>query len=256
MINGDILKMFTHSELISIVEFMDNAINIKDKKELVVAVKNLKHLIPYEYAICNVSHIHKSGIIPMDVTNISYPSEFLEFYFENGLESVDPLVQYHYQTFQLQVWSETFSQVGKISDKLVNVALEFNMQEGLTFGSPDPELGVGTFFCLSGAYLKPKRRHVELFRKIVPHLHQAYLRLLPDEVKELKPAPNTPKLTKRELEILNLVKDGMTNWKISEKLIISQNTVKFHLTNIMRKLGIRSRAHAIAKAMDMGIIRF
>lgn len=53
-------------------------------------------------------------------------------------------------------------------------------------------------------------------------------------------------LSKREEEILQLVRAGMFNREIAEKLFISENTVKFHLKNIYAKLGVKSRSQAIS----------
>lgn len=51
-------------------------------------------------------------------------------------------------------------------------------------------------------------------------------------------------LSKREQEIISLVAEGMTNETISEILFISQRTVKIHLNNIFRKLGVKNRTQA------------
>jgi DNA-binding NarL/FixJ family response regulator len=54
-----------------------------------------------------------------------------------------------------------------------------------------------------------------------------------------------PLLTRRELEILRLVADGRTNRDVAELLWVSDQTVKFHLANVYRKLGVNTRAEAI-----------
>jgi NarL family two-component system response regulator LiaR len=53
-------------------------------------------------------------------------------------------------------------------------------------------------------------------------------------------------LTPREREVLSLMVEGISNAKIAEKLVISHSTVKFHVSNILSKLGVSSRAEAIA----------
>lgn len=58
----------------------------------------------------------------------------------------------------------------------------------------------------------------------------------------------------REIEILNWLKLGKTNWETSVILNISERTVKFHVHNIMRKLNAVTRGHAVAKAIELGII--
>ena len=54
------------------------------------------------------------------------------------------------------------------------------------------------------------------------------------------------KLTKRELEVVGLICDGQSNREISERLFISEFTVKDHIKKIMEKMGVRSRALIIA----------
>jgi two-component system response regulator DegU len=53
-----------------------------------------------------------------------------------------------------------------------------------------------------------------------------------------------PQLTRRELEILTLVADGLPNADIARRLWITEQTVKFHLSNIYRKLGVSNRTQA------------
>ena len=60
-------------------------------------------------------------------------------------------------------------------------------------------------------------------------------------------------LTSRELEVLALIAQGMTNRGIAEALVISTNTVKRHLKSVFDKLGVHTRAAAAAKAISVGI---
>lgn len=61
-------------------------------------------------------------------------------------------------------------------------------------------------------------------------------------------------LTDRELEVLRLLAAGYSNNKIGEKLYISSTTAKFHVGNIMRKLGVSRRAEAVYTASKRGLI--
>jgi DNA-binding NarL/FixJ family response regulator len=60
------------------------------------------------------------------------------------------------------------------------------------------------------------------------------------------------KLTKRELEVLNLLADGLRSDEIASRLFISKKTVGTHLDNIRRKLGVRSQVQAVALAYGSG----
>ena len=58
-----------------------------------------------------------------------------------------------------------------------------------------------------------------------------------------------PGLTERELEILRLMVDGLSNPEIAKKLFVSRSTVKFHVSNILMKLGAGSRTEAVSMAI-------
>lgn len=70
-----------------------------------------------------------------------------------------------------------------------------------------------------------------------------------DRTNEVEP------LSRRELEVLSLVVSGMSNQQISEMLHFSQNTVKYHLTNIYLKIGVVRRSEAIRVAITKGLMK-
>lgn len=61
-------------------------------------------------------------------------------------------------------------------------------------------------------------------------------------------------LTPRELEVLQLVAQGLQNKEIATELVISQRTVKFHVSSIMGKLGAGNRTEAVTLAAQQGLI--
>lgn len=61
-------------------------------------------------------------------------------------------------------------------------------------------------------------------------------------------------ITKRELEILELIAHGMSNREIAEKLFVSENTVKTHLSRVFDKLGAKRRTQAVQIAKETGLI--
>ena len=77
-------------------------------------------------------------------------------------------------------------------------------------------------------------------------------RILPGE--ESPPEALTETLTARELEVLQLLAEGLANKTIARRLGISDHTVKFHVNAIMGKLDAQSRTGAVVKASRLGLI--
>lgn len=62
-------------------------------------------------------------------------------------------------------------------------------------------------------------------------------------------------LSKREISVLEWIKQGKSTWDVSQVLNITERTVNFHVKNIFKKLGVVSRAQAVAVAIDLGVIK-
>jgi len=112
------------------------------------------------------------------------------------------------------------------------------------------------------------RSFVETGEKLVPSLREASRRRIApehagrilevmagkDEIAETGLQSMVEPLSDRELEVLQLVTEGMSNREIAEKLIISTGTAKTHVHNLCGKLGVRNRTEAAMKAKELGVV--
>src|SRR5512133_389181 len=67
-------------------------------------------------------------------------------------------------------------------------------------------------------------------------------------------AEETETLTEREIEVLKLMVDGLNNAEIAERLVISLSTVKYHISNILMKLGVDNRVSAVSLALQRKLV--
>ena len=90
-------------------------------------------------------------------------------------------------------------------------------------------------------------------------LAPAITRRLIAEFARLRPRPQSrpgelAALTPREHETLGLLAEGLSNHEIAERLVLSDETVKTHVSHVLRKLGLRDRAQAVVVAYESGLV--
>ncbi len=85
-------------------------------------------------------------------------------------------------------------------------------------------------------------------------LHPVIARKVLEELSHPSDRPPTPDpLTPREVQVLRLVAQGLENWEIAERLVITEATVRTHVSNITSKLHVASRTQAALYALREGI---
>jgi transcriptional regulator EpsA len=130
-----------------------------------------------------------------------------------------------------------------------------NLAARLLMGASGGLEGVYGFARVAGPLDSRLRHAIEL---LAPHLHHTFVRVLLNErdAPAQRASPKSERVvTRRQEEILRLIKDGKTNAEIAHVLACSQWTIKNHIQNILRRLNSTSRAHAISRAMSLGILR-
>jgi DNA-binding NarL/FixJ family response regulator len=89
---------------------------------------------------------------------------------------------------------------------------------------------------------------------VIRSVHAGQRHVQPEVASRLAEHIGNEELTARELGVLRFVRDGYRNKQIADRLAISENTVNFHVKNLMMKLGANDRTHAVTIAQRRGLL--
>jgi LuxR family quorum-sensing transcriptional regulator LasR len=183
----------------------------------------------------------------------NYPTEWRERYDAERFAYVDPTVGHCLISTLPIVWEpETFATAG--GRILYEEACAYGMRTGVTLPIHGPNGEVGLLSLASDAAPGPT------FTREVARV-MADLTLLRDyafaaSVPFAHPTggEQVPRLTRRELEVLNWVMAGKSSWEISMITRCSEATVNFHLANVRQKFNVNTRQQAVVKAIALGLL--
>jgi len=90
---------------------------------------------------------------------------------------------------------------------------------------------------------------------VTRRLISEFTRLRPvPETRDAAPAAALGVLTPRETEVLRLVAEGLSNPEVAQRLVVTEETVKTHVSRILAKLGLRDRTQAVVAAYESGLV--
>ena len=232
-----------------LLDLIDRSVYCRTEQDFRNLVLDLKQLVQFDYAAALMGKKSPTDAVTQyDLINVSYPGEWLFNYVTKNYQLIDPIVKENFSKYSLQYWSETYKKY-QPPKQFVKEAEDFDLRAGYSIGVRNLSETEGSLFSFSG-HVEHHARTRFILKRFSPHLHRAF-----NQVKQ-GDAPAVPivSLTAREKEILRWVKEGKSTWEISAILGISQNTVQFHMRNILQKLNVTKRSHALAIALGNKLI--
>jgi len=97
----------------------------------------------------------------------------------------------------------------------------------------------------------PKNELLDIIRSV----HSGRKRIPSDVAARLAEHLGDDDLTPRELEVLQLITEGLRNKQIADRLLVSETTINFHIKNLVDKLQANDRTHAVVIALKRGLIQ-
>ena len=210
-----------------------------------------RELLPHEMMLCGIGGISRQGNHLRKILNFNYPLEYFE-----PLRGADgrldsPLMKRWRETQEPQLF-----QSGRDDHaypvEWVSLFNKYDLRNTLAHGVLDVGGVFSSFFIFSRMPGEIGPDHAFLMKLLTPHLHFALARVL-TTVEEYQGnlGRGGKALSGRQREILHWLHEGKTNWEIAKILDLSELNVKYHIDQIFLKLGVRSRAQAVAKGRDL-----
>jgi DNA-binding NarL/FixJ family response regulator len=100
-----------------------------------------------------------------------------------------------------------------------------------------------------------KSMHMDELLSVIRAIHAGRRHVSPEVAARLAEHLGDDDLTARELDVLRLIRDGHRNKQIADQLAISENTVNFHIKNLVDKLQANDRTHAVTIALRRGLLQ-
>ena len=187
----------------------------------------------------------------------TFPDSWQQRYFERESHRSDPIITESLRRVTPIKWSQLGSrrELTHPETTIMNEAREHGLAHGFTV----PVHGHAAEFGLISLVSNERQR--EFDRLVTAYGHQIHLMsiylhgAIQQALITQQPPQQAATLTKREVECLTWTAQGKTSWEISLILDIAESTVNFHIKNTMRKLGVYSKTHAVAKTLVLGLIQ-
>lgn len=184
----------------------------------------------------------------------NYSRSWRERYDADKLAYVDPTVSHCLSSSLPVVWEPgTFDTPAQ--QALYEEACGHGIRSGITFPIHGQN---GEFGCISFASdARPSEDLDDTIGFLMPSLSLIRDYAFESSLKYIGSrtgAEPAPKLTRRELEVLNWVMVGKSSWEISKITACSEATVNFHIGNIRQKFNVNTRQQALVKAISLGIL--
>lgn len=140
-------------------------------------------------------------------------------------------------------------------DILISLRGEFSQARVIMLTTSDGDADIQRAMRAGASAYILKSMPMEELLGIIRSVHAGRKHIPPDVAARLAEYMADDDLTSRELDVLRLVRDGYKNKQIADQLTISENTVNFHIKNLMEKLRANDRTHAVTIALRRGLLQ-
>lgn len=242
----------------AIVQFLVMGREHENPKTLIADFEHLIRQYRFEYyGILMQPRPHQD---PMTLVLAGkWPPKWPETYIANRFVLVDPTVRYLGRAAGAFRWKEarkafkTDPQKRRI-DQMFKEAAKLGLEDGYIFPVHGRQGLIGNV-TLGGMPVDMTPVEISLFEQVAKLMFLELLRFrVAGQGDQPQALPPEIKLTRRELEVLHFLADGMTSQEIGKALNLSSHTVDWYMNGIQEKLEARNRQHVVALAFRQGLV--
>jgi DNA-binding CsgD family transcriptional regulator len=241
-------KFLSERDTLVLLDLINKSTICADEQAYHNLMCGLKTLIPYENAISVLGGKGRDGGMQYHAITLSCPPDKREHDRLDRCDHQEAVKKKKFAQFPVPRWDGAFSKFRE--DDFISVTCDGDVRNGCTYGMQD-WCGEGGIISISGDFVKQNRRTTTILEFAAPHLHQALSRTV-NEIKRHEKSCSV--LSPKEMEVLKWLKQGKSTWDMAAILRISERTVKFHISNIIKKLNASNRAHALAIAIEQKLL--
>jgi DNA-binding NarL/FixJ family response regulator len=140
------------------------------------------------------------------------------------------------------------------TDILISIRGEFPQARIIMLTTSDGDADIQRAMRAGASGYLLKSMPMEELLGVIRSVHAGRRHIPPEVAARLAEHMGDDDLTTRELEVLQLIRDGYRNKQIADQLSISENTVNFHIKNLMDKLQANDRTHAVTIGLRRGLL--
>lgn len=140
-------------------------------------------------------------------------------------------------------------------DTLIAIRGEFPLARIIMLTTSDGDAEIQRALRAGAAAYVLKSMPKDELLAVVRSVHEGGRHIPPAVAARLAEHLGEDDLTTRELEVLELIRDGYRNKQIADQLAIAETTVNFHIKNLVEKLGANDRTHAVTIALRRGLLQ-
>ena len=140
-------------------------------------------------------------------------------------------------------------------DVLIAIRGEFSQARVIMLTTSDGDADIQRAMRAGASAYILKSMPMEELLGVIRSVHSGRRHIPPEVAAKLAEFMGDEDLTARELDVLRLIREGYRNKQIADQLTISENTVNFHIKNLMEKLRANDRTHAVTIALRRGLLQ-